>query len=440
MIDRISKARVISGLSMTVNPMLSSLSEELSGLRLLIRLRWFFVSGLLIASFIFGGLVGVILPVAIFAVCIGMLGLSNVLLFEAVKRVEIRPVLIKMLTIAADIAILTVMLYFAGGAHNPFTLLYLLFITVAVVLLPQWGAWLAIGLCVGGFLTLFVSPHELVSRSGGTCCNDMTAHLYGMVIGMFVTGAGIATFIGILNRNIIASRKTIAQLWRQGEEMRRTSDVAMLATGIAHELATPLSTIAVISADIERDVDEMPGDLTHGADARLIRQEVERCRKIIEQLGRKRGQLSGVDEPWDWNSLSDGLHAYFSESVLEHTRWHVTPERCMLEVSQIRLFQCLDILVRNARDASDVGTAVELNAEILGDFACFRVTNTGVGFPRSVLDHLGEPFVSGKTETGGLGLGLYLVSSFARAYGGTFTVTNTGPGLTVVELKLRVSI
>jgi two-component system sensor histidine kinase RegB len=413
-----------------------STSEQLLGLHWLIRLRWIAVHVQILICLVAMGYLGILLPIPILSACIGFTAVSNALLLWHVRRSGGGETWLMPLVLAADIVALTIMLYFAGGAHNPFTMFYLLHMTMAIILLPNWGAWAAVLLCTAGFGCLFHSDHELVSRCGGTCCNDMTAHLKGMAVGMFLTGCGIAYFASRLTAALRASRRMTALAQADGERARRTIEVATLAAGIAHELATPLGTIAVVSQDLESVATECCATRGCAADARVIRQEVERCRLIIEKLGMAGRAEHEAGKPLDWDNLGDLLSGYLAEPVRERLEVRLRPSTRRPVLPLSRLFQCLSILIKNAVEAAPAGTQVILDAEITANHCIFRVSDRGPGFPPGCEARIGEPMVTTKSKTGGLGLGLYLVKAFVNECGGNLRVESGPERETVVVMQV----
>ncbi|MDP3850814.1 MAG: ATP-binding protein [Luteolibacter sp.] len=413
-----------------------STSEQQLGLHWLIRLRWIAVCGQILICVVAAGLLGILLPWPTLVVCIGFTALSNAFLLWHIRRSGGGECWLMPFVLGADIVALTIMLYFTGGAHNPFTMFYLLHMTMAVILLPTWGAWGAVALCTAGFWCLFQSDHELVSRCGGTCCNDMRAHLQGMVVGMVLTGCGIAYFVSRLTAGLRASRRMTALAQADGERARRTMEVATLAAGIAHELATPLGTIAVVSQDLETVAGECCSNRGCAADARVIRQEVERCRLIIEKLGMAGRTEQEACKPLDWEKLGVLLSSYLSEPVRERLDLRLRPSAKRPLLPQSRLFQCLAILIKNAVEAAPAGTAVILEAEVVANNCVFRVTDQGPGFPPGYGRRIGEPMVTTKSKTGGLGLGLYLVKAFVVERGGELRLESGPGGETVLVMQV----
>jgi two-component system sensor histidine kinase RegB len=328
------------------------------------------------------------------------------------------------------------MLYFCGGAHNPFTLFYLLHITMAVILLPTWAAWVAIGLCTMGFWLLLQSGHDLVSDLGMTCCNDMETHLRGMVVGMALTGCGIAYFVSRLTAGLRGAREMTERAQVDAERVRRSNEVATLAAGIAHEMATPLGTIAVLSQDLESMATSCCAKPGCSEDARIIRQEVERCRVIIEKLGMAGRNENEKRTPLDWEKMSDLLAGYLSAPIRKRLELRLRPSAKRPCLPQSRLFQSLGILIKNAVEASPAEATVILEAAIEGSQCVFRVTDQGPGFPAGQAFRIGEPMVTTKSKSGGLGLGLYLVKAFASECGGELHYERTASGETVMRLQL----
>ena len=410
--------------------------ERLLGLHWLIRLRWIAICGQILICLVASEFFGIRLAASILTGCIGFTALSNAILVWYRRRSGGGETWLRPLVISSDIVTLTIIIYFTGGAHNPFTMFYLLHMTMAVILLPAWGAWGAVALCTAGFWILFHSKHDLISDLGVTCCNDMSAHLQGMVVGMALTGCGIAYFVSRLTAGLRDARKVMATALADGERARRSTEIATLAAGIAHELATPLGTIAVVSQDLESLAGGSYSNQDCVADARVIRQEVERCRLIIEKLGMAGRPQKESRTPLDWNHLGDLLSGYLSEQVRERLELKVRPSDKHPLFPQSRLFQCLAILIKNAVEAAPPETPVILHAELDSTHGAFRVMDQGPGFPPEFVNRIGEPMVTSKSKSGGLGLGLYLVKAFVTELDGELCMTTGAKGGTVMTMKL----
>jgi two-component system sensor histidine kinase RegB len=336
-----------------------------------------------------------------------------------------------------DILVLTVMLFFAGGAHNPFTMIYLLHITLAVVLLPGWGAWLAVIFCGVCFAALFASDHELVSASGGTCCTDMSSHLQGMLVAMLAAGAGLTYFVGRLNSSMTSQRKALEKARHFSEQHERFASLATLAAGVAHELATPLATIAVVSKDLEQLSCSAPPGETCRSDARLILQEVERCKAVIEKLGeRPTGNPGEESVPFRIGEISDLLGGYLPERIAKRLEIQIVQAEEEVCLPLPRVLQCLAILVKNAAEASPAGESVLLTVSKAPGMIRFGVRDKGCGMTEEIVERLGEPFFTTKETGAGMGLGLFLVRTFVEQRSGKFLVESSPGSGTLIEMHL----
>ncbi len=403
----------------------------------LIRLRWLALSGqLLICAFVYG-ILNFGLPWGILMGCFAFIAVTNGLLVYGKAAVEDRAAFFKPLIIVSDILVLTVMLYYTGGAHNPFTMLYLLHITLATILLPSFLAWSVVVFCGLCFAFLFNSDHMLVSTLGMTCCDDMGTHLQGMLAGTLITGGGIAYFVNRLSNALQAHRESLAKARESSEREQRFASLATLAAGVAHELATPLGTIAVISKDLERLACDVCGQRDCKADAHLIRQEVERCRSILEHLSQESVDKELNDpERITLREIPLLLQEYVPASLKERFRWEVTPREAVISLPIKALLRSLSILVKNACEASPGGQPVQLNIRLEADELLFQVKDSGEGMPDDVAARLGEPFFSTKSQGSGMGLGVFLVRTFVERLEGRFEVKSSPGKGTEVTLHI----
>lgn len=414
----------------------SQLSQSGLGLLWLIRLRWLALAGqLLICAFVCWGL-HYALPWTILSSCFAFIAMTNGLLVYARNAVEDRADFFKPLIIVSDVLVLTIMLYYTGGAHNPFTMLYLLNITLATILLPSIWAWSVVVFCGICFGMLFQSDHMLIREGGMTCCDDMETHLQGMLVGMLITGGGIAYFVNRLSKALQAHRESLARARESGERAQRFASLATLAAGVAHELATPLATIAVISRDLERLAGKAGGQQDYLADARLIRQEVERCRSILDQLSQEAVDRE-LNEP-ESVTLRDIpllLKEYLPATLKGRLSWEANPRDAVVRLPLKALLRSLSILVKNACEASSEEQPVHLEIQLADGELCLQVKDAGEGMPAEVVARLGEPFFSTKPG-GGMGLGVFLVRTFVERLEGRFEVESAPRKGTTVALRI----
>jgi len=407
------------------------------GLQWLLRLRWIAVIGQIIVCVVCMAFLGVDLPVVVLAGCIGLTALSNFLFWTNHAVVERRSGFWTPVIIFSDILILTVMLFFAGGAHNPFTMIYLLHITLAVVLLPGPIAWLAVLFCGLCFATLFASDHKLTRDTGETCCTDMSSHLQGMFVGMLAAGAGLTYFVSQLNSSLTSHRRALEIARHFSEQHERFASLATLAAGVAHELATPLSTIAVVSKDLEQLSCGAPPGETCRSDARLILQEVERCKTVLEKLG-ERSATNASEECMVFRigEISALLAGYLPERIAKRLEMQIVQGEEEVGLPLPRVLQCLAILVKNAAEASAPEDNVVLTVSTNPGMIRFGVRDKGCGMSDEIIERLGEPFFTTKETGTGMGLGLFLVRTFVEQRKGNFSVESSPGTGTLVEILM----
>jgi two-component system sensor histidine kinase RegB len=199
--------------------------------------------------------------------------------------------------------------------------------------------------------------------------------------------------------------------------------LAMLSTGAAHELSSPLSTIAVASCELLR---RLPEEATSAReDLELIRAQVERCRTIIDQLSTDAGQpAGGVFGRLPAQEIVEQALAGLESSRIELSG--VADGACVN--GPLRpLAQALRNLLTNALDAGGPHDVVELSIGAAGAELWFEVSDRGSGMPADVLARATEPFFTTKPRGRGMGLGLFLAESVADQLGGRL-VLDSRPG------------
>jgi two-component system sensor histidine kinase RegB len=291
-------------------------------------------------------------------------------------------------------------------------------------------------LSVLGFGLLFLSPYELESTLDDTCCTSFEAHLWGMVASLAVSGAGVVYFIQRLRRDEMHLRNLLEHARSVKRESDAHRNLAALAAGLAHELATPLGTIAVVAKDIEHaaaSCGRLPMS-SSASDARLILAEVGRCREVIERVAsQSRSSGAEVPETIPLRDLPNLLVPFLAQQSLERVRWALPNSTAFLP--KARFLQALAVLLKNAVEAGgEEQPVVHVTAQIAEKRLRIEVQDRGRGMPPEVLERLGEPFFSTKAEHGaGTGLGLFLCRVFCASVNGSLSfVSSPGKGTTAI--------
>ena len=338
----------------------------------------------------------------------------------------------------ADLLVLTALLYLTGGPLNPFSILYIVHIALAAVMLPArwtWAIGLASILCFG-FLFIDHVPLPMQHEEGA-----MHWHVPGMWFA-FVVAAGLITlFVGRLSRRLEARNAQLAEAREKALRTEKLAALGTLSTGAAHELATPLSTIAVVASDLEHEFEQGEVSDELREDARLIRDQVDRCRAIIDQLAVDTGQTLGeVNETTTLESLfEEALDPLLPGKALTIEMRDGLADATLF--APIRtLAHAIRALVDNALQASPAPDSVELVAAKTGQGICIEVTDAGPGMSPEVRQRATEPFFTTKAPEEGTGLGLFLAQSVADSLDGELRLESSTHGGTRATLDLPLQV
>lgn len=408
----------------------------LKNLQLLIQLRWIAVIGQVatIALVQFG--YGIALPLAPL-----LLVLTALVAFNIVSLIRLRtgrsvsaPELFVALLV--DVATLTLQLYLTGGAGNPFVFLYLLQVTLAAVLLQPGWIWAMLGVTCGCFaaLTLFARPLPVPLDAGGGLTSP---YMQGLLVCFALNAALLATFVTRVERNLRERDARLAGLRQRAAEEEHIVRMGLLASGAAHELGTPLSTLAVILGDWQH-LPHFSSDPELLDDVVEMQAQVLRCKAIVS------GILLSAGEARSEFSVETTVRTFLTELAAEWRRSRPVQDFTYEDridddlpmVSDSTLRQMIFNVLDNALDAS--AQQVRLSATRVGDSLVLQVTDAGPGFAPAVLARFGAPYNSTKGRPGG-GLGLFLVVNVARTLGGSVRTRNLLPAGAQVTITLPLA-
>lgn len=366
------------------------------------------------------------------------------------------------LQLIADTVILGLLLYFAGGPANPFVSLLLLPPTLAAAMLPVRRAWAMAGIALLAYTVLMFWSLPLplprrdltlidamLARAGGGLgehaahSSSFALHVLGMWLN-FVVSIGVVAFF--LTRMATALRERERQLATAREAVLHNEQILSLGTlaaGAAHQLGTPLATMAVLLREIELS---HGGDEALQGDLRVLREQVDRCKQTISQILASAGQ-----------ARDESLGAVALDIYLQHLLddWQLIRPRVALRVdlngsrpapviaADRTLAQALLNLLDNAADAN--GNRPETVAFTAGwdaEVCRIEILDHGPGLRGDAASRLGEAFFTTKAgdgqQAGGVGIGLFLSNATIQRFGGMVELFNrdTGGVCTRVTLPL----
>jgi len=409
----------------------------------LVRLRWTAVlaQGTTVLAAAHG--LGLRLPHAQVWGLIALTAVSNLLLQRLARRDAAPAPWLTASVLAFDSLNLTGLLALTGGAHNPFSSFYLVHVTLAAVLLPARWTWALAALCTACFSTLFVPSLPEAICGDARAFYDVRArvhleqHLQGMLISFGITSAVIAFFVVRVNDQLRQRERELHQTRLLAAQNERFAALTTLAAGVAHELGSPLGTIAVASQELVRAAAALPHGQELADDAQLIRDEVDRCRRILDRMNRD--STGGTDEPpspTDATLIVRDAQAQIRPAEAARLQIHDATAGARWRVPRALLAQALASLVKNGCDASAPERPVELHLLATSPGLCVEVRDSGTGIPADRLPRLGEPFFTTKPPGQGLGLGLFLVRLFAQRVGGHLEFESEPGQRTIARLRL----
>lgn len=322
-----------------------------------------------------------------------------------------------------DTLMLTLMLYVSGGLQNPFLVVYILHIVTSALLLPPRTTSLLLLFTGISMTVLSFSPYPLYSPNAFPQPGGSHLHIRGILLAQLGVAAGIGWFVYQLRRDVEQSRDQIRKQAEQLERAHHFQALATFASGLAHELATPLGTIAVVSAEMDRKACTRCHQTECSQDARLIRNEVERCKSILERLRLTDAQDTRLEPVLiHLSRLPDELPAHLASAHAARIHWNIPPHPPTPTLPALGLFQALSTLIKNACEADPSGKPVTISLHETRHTLHIRVQDQGHGIDADTLSKLGEPFFTTKQPGFGTGLGLFLVRTFLDQVGGELSV------------------
>lgn len=341
-----------------------------------------------------------------------------------------------LLTLLVDVGALTALLYLSGGATNPFVFLFLLQVILGAVLLPVWATWVMVGvttLCFAG-LALLALPLPLPLDHDRGLASPYTQ---GMLICFVLNAVLLVVFITRIAGNLRERDTRLALLRQRAAEEEHVVRMGLLASGAAHELGTPLSTLAVILGDWQH-LPHFSSEPELADDVAEMQVQVARCKTIVSGIllsaGEARGESSS--ETTVCAFLDHVVQAWRERRPEAHLQYHNGFGRDLPMVADSAIQQMIGNVLDNAHEASP--DAVWFEARRENGSLTLTVWDHGAGFAPELLPQIGKPYQSSKGHPGG-GLGLFLVFNVARTLGGAVAVRNLDEGGAQVRITLPLA-
>jgi len=379
-------------------------------------------------------LLGVSLPIVPMAIIIAALLALNIVVTARLKRGTSATHGAVAAQLALDLAAFTGLLVCAGGSANPVVSIYLLHVVVIAMLLP-WRSALAGTALVVACLALAIRFAEPLRHTNGQPLSEDALAL-GLWVSFALTAAVTAWFVGRIVATLREHDRLLQESARKALNDEAVNRLGTLAAGAAHELGTPLTTIAMIAGEMHRDA----GTPAQRRDAAILGAQVDACRQALSNLRAAAGHAraeGGGPERLDAFVMSvvARFRALRPDVPLQADWEGALPAPEIFADQSLR--QSLLILLNNAADASP--HRVDVTARWDEHSLSMTVADRGSGVAPDHIDKLGRTFFTTKAPGQGTGLGLVLTASTVNRLGGTVRWSNRADGGLRAEIRLPLN-
>lgn len=397
-------------------------------LRTMILLRWVAIMGQLVALTVAQRLFGLQLELGLCYLVVGVSVIGNlvaIFVFPENKRLAESE---NLLMVLFDLLQLGFLLALTGGLNNPFALLMLGPVTISAAVLTTRSTVL-VGATAIVIVTL-LSEFYIPLRTGSGAVLEVPAlFIFGNWIGLVIAICFIGLYSHRVTSEISSMSDALAATQLALSREQKLTDLGGVVAAAAHELGTPLATIKLASAEL---MDELSDTPHLQEDAALIREQADRCRDILRDMGR-----AGKD---DLHLRQAPLMSVVQEAAEPHANrgkdvQYTHDPDAGDEINQPSILRKPEIihglrnLIQNAVDFAH--STVWVEAHWTEDQITLRIMDDGQGFPPQVLGRIGDPFVRRRKTTSaqrpeymGMGLGLFIAKTLLERTGAELTFAN----------------
>jgi two-component system sensor histidine kinase RegB len=349
------------------------------------------------------------------------------------------------LYLAYDTLQLGILLYLTGGLQNPFAMLMLAPVTVSATILSRSSVIGLSALTVIAIAALAIVHQPLPSR-GGTLLDPPPLYMLGVWTALVCSTLFIAGYAWSIAAEARKMRDAFSATQLALAREQRISAVGSLAAAAAHQLGSPLATIAVVAKELAR---ELPPDSPHAADAELLLSQSERCRTILTDLVRQRdGEQGSPFARLPFSVLVEAAgEPYLSSEIIVHYEIGAgrdvdsRPIEEPLVPRSPEIMHGLGNLIQNAIQFAQ--NEVVVTTSWSEDTVAVDIVDDGPGFSPAVLARIGEPYISGRATpipTVGpqhMGLGIFIAQSLLERTGARLSFANLADGGAQVVIEWR---
>ena len=361
--------------------------------------------------------------------------------------------------ISIDVFAIGSLLYLTGGASNPIIWVFLLPLILTAIMLPQAYAWNMVVLtcCTYTILIAYniplpaIEPHlpdpNLVSPELQHYLHNLedqhyfNLHIFGMWFGFVFSAGLVAFFVVQLSKSLKERERSLADARENALRDERVVSLGTLAASAAHDMGTPLGTMAILAHEIELDYPENRFPSLH-VQLKIMKDQIDRCKDAISVLSASSGEMRA--ESGKTMTLLNYLNEVFTQ-----WRAHNNTSKINLNISPTfdvnakiiadrTLTHSIINILNNAAEVSPANHGIDFTADWDSHILHLKIRDFGPGFPEEIIKHAGKQAVISNKQ--GLGVGLLLTYSTITRLGGKIEFFNMESGGACVEIELPILI
>lgn len=333
-----------------------------------------------------------------------------------------------------DVVTLSLLIYYSGGSANPLISLFVIPVIFSAASLPRRYTWSLTLITIISYTILMFFQVPLSSHHHHD--ETVNLHLWGMWYGFILSACLIAYFVSRISSNLREHQKLLAEVREASLRDEQIIALGTLAANTAHELGTPLSTIAILTNEIEHEYTDKDSELTE--DLTLLKSQITRCKNIISDMAKDAGEIQA--DAGKKISLSDCLH-----EIIEEWESSITDIEVIKKISDVdsptividrSLTYAITNILTNSTHASPNKIIIEADWNI--NEIKIVIIDNGHGIEQNILKHLGNTIVSGSGIEKGMGIGLFLSKTTIERFGGALTIeSNSKETIVIITLPIK---
>ncbi|MGJ8603777.1 MAG: sensor histidine kinase RegB [Marivita sp.] len=399
-------------------------------LRTMIWLRWFAIVGQLAAITLAQRMYNLQLELGLCYLAVGVSIVGNLIaifVFPENKRLNEAE---NFLMVLFDLLQLCFLIYLTGGLHNPFTILILGPVIVSATIMTLRST-IIIGATALALVTLMVFFHLPLRTEQGFIMRIADVFVFGQWTAITIAVVFLSLYARQITEEMNSMSDAVVATQMALSRTQMLNNIGGVVAAAAHELGTPLATIKLASAELMDDLQDQP-ELQD--DARLIREQADRCRDILRSMGRAGKEDLHIRSAPLVEVIREAAepHLHRGKDVLidafRDTEDAIDPP---LALRRPEIIHGLRNLIQNAVDFARATVWIE--ARWTATTIAIRIMDDGPGYPTNMLGRIGDPFVrnrrtdrdrSARPEYEGMGLGLFIAKTLLQRSGAELSFAN----------------